>query len=412
MNIQIITANPDIRKFETCTISSLNAPKSFDMFDVNIIDISGKDIWRNDENSYRSINSANDFQSLKEIIKTSHKKVVIVLPQNMNFYYNYGGYPNSKYYKSIKLKDMLPSLTTEIFPLICDLDITKKLLYVNSITEIMNNTFRSAFVFRDGIERLYSVLAKSTGDNKCTVISNNRITITTLNVFESQEKLNAFLIGTGIYKEEKEPIPEWVESYSILDDEEQNKIIDECNEIINKAAERIIEAKAALSDNLEYKSILFENSDSLVNHVFMILEEILNCSLCDFEDIKKEDFLIRFDDVTFIGEIKGVTSNVKYEHVSQVDTNANIYLDRLEESGEKENIKQLLIINPKRNKPLSEREPINQDQINLAERNKSLIITTETLLKLFEKFRNKEVTTETIKDKFINEIGLLDLGVF
>ncbi len=79
------------------------------------------------------------------------------------------------------------------------------------------------------------------------------------------------------------------------------------------------------------------------------------------------------------------------------------------EESPKENIKALLIISHQRQKDLKEREPISKDVISLAERNNSLIIETTTLLKLYERFLNKEIATEYIFNLFKNEIGLLTI---
>ena len=96
-----------------------------------------------------------------------------------------------------------------------------------------------------------------------------------------------------------------------------------------------------LKENLRYKSILYSNGDDLVRVVFEILENILDCDLSKFEDIKKEDFLIKKDNYTFIGEIKGVTSNVKNEHISQVDVHYQKYMDKLNEEKIQERVKEL-----------------------------------------------------------------------
>ena len=45
---------------------------------------------------------------------------------------------------------------------------------------------------------------------------------------------------------------------------------------------------------------------------------------------KKEDFNFEIDDKVFIGEIKGVTSNVKNANVSQLDTHVQNYIDEHE----------------------------------------------------------------------------------
>lgn len=115
---------------------------------------------------------------------------------------------------------------------------------------------------------------------------------------------------------------------------------------------------------------------------------------------------------TFIGEIKGVTSNVKNEHVSQIDLHYSSYMDKLEEQDLHETVKQILIINPFRTKPLGERDPVHTAQIDLAIRNNCLIIETSTLLGIFEKFCGGEITTQKCKNVFASNSGLLRLEEF
>ena len=146
--------------------------------------------------------------------------------------------------------------------------------------------------------------------------------------------------------------------------------------------------------------------------VFDILEKMLAYDLSGFQDEKREDFLIKLPECTFIGEIKGVTSNVKNEHISQIDLHHSSYIDALEEQDIHETVKQILIINPFRTKPLGERDPVHTAQIDLAIRNNCLIIETSTLLRIFEKFCRGEVTTQKCKNVFASNSGLLRLEEF
>ena len=123
--------------------------------------------------------------------------------------------------------------------------------------------------------------------------------------------------------------------------------------------------------------------------------------------------MIKKDGVTFVGEIKGITSNVRSSNISQTETHAKEYAELLEDEGkEKENIKALLIVNPLRNTPIIERKPINDDQRHMAETRDILIITTEVLLALFDKLLNNDVSKEKIVDLFTNKVGVLDKNDF
>ena len=101
-----------------------------------------------------------------------------------------------------------------------------------------------------------------------------------------------------------------------------------------------------------------------------------------------------------------MTPNVKKLNVSQLDVHVQEYLDDNEES---ENIVALLIINHQRNKPISEREKVNEEVIKLAKRNGSLIVETMTILRLFEKYLLKEKTREECIDILVNHTGLLEI---
>ena len=143
--------------------------------------------------------------------------------------------------------------------------------------------------------------------------------------------------------------------------------------------------------------------------VFDILEKLLDCDLSSFVDEKKEDFRIEKESLVFIGEIKGITSNVKNENISQLDVHYQSYLDEIEDEHKQKDVKAILIINPLRNKMLEERDPVNERQIELAKRNGSLIIETVTLLKMFELFTNGVLSSERCLKILEEKTGILSI---
>lgn len=141
--------------------------------------------------------------------------------------------------------------------------------------------------------------------------------------------------------------------------------------------------------------------------VFEILENIFNCNLSDFEDLHDEDFRIKIYDNILIGEIKGVKTNVKNEHVAQVENHRQRYLDKHEEINLK-NTKPVLIINYQREKPPQDRDKIDQRQINLANNYGVLIIDFYSLLKVYEHYVSGNISPENLKNYFISHKGLLN----
>ncbi len=127
-----------------------------------------------------------------------------------------------------------------------------------------------------------------------------------------------------------------------------------------------------------------------------------------FEDVKKEDFCFEILGTTFIGEIKGVNHNVKNENISQLDVHYQSYFDEHEDVSPND-VKALLIMNHQKNKPITNREEVHEQQIKLAERNGSLIIETPVLLKLFEEYLRGNKTREECISLLREAQGLLEL---
>ena len=128
--------------------------------------------------------------------------------------------------------------------------------------------------------------------------------------------------------------------------------------------------------------------------------------------MKKEDFRIEKDNVVFIGEIKGINTNVKNENISQLEIHYQSYLDEIADKLQPTNVHAILIINPLRNRRVEDRDPVSEQQINLARRNGSLIIETKTLLKVFELFLNDKLSSEECVEVFANKTGILKIEDF
>ena len=152
---------------------------------------------------------------------------------------------------------------------------------------------------------------------------------------------------------------------------------------------------------------MYETGDELAKVVMKILDDLLDNDSSKFVDEKKEDFLIKKDNITFVGEIKGISQAISNKNVSQLDVHVQNYFDKINEMNITENIKGLLIINHQRNKKISERNEVHQNQIDLAKRNNALIIETNVLLKLYEKYLKKKINTEDVIKLLSEKNGVL-----
>lgn len=374
----------------------LSSPQNFSDFDVNIIDLQYRDMW-DCFIEQSGIRNWNDLQSIKNIIPFHNKKVIVIFP--MNYYYNYQG----------SLKNQTKKLTDALTKIIVESRHNKlQLLYENTKTVCANSTFEASFSFEGP---LIKTLTQATGNRATSISWSKNCILTTLNLFQENTNLQDYFIAVGLDECKKTPMPKWAEEIEYFDDREQKNIVQDSNNKIQQLKAKIINAEEKLEKNNYYKSILYESGNNLVKVVFDILEKILNCDLSDFKDKFQEDFAIKLDDITFVGEIKGISSNVKSSNITQAVNHMTIYKDGLQESGTEENTKAILIVNSFRDRALSDREPIHDNQIKEANLYSCLIILTKDLLTLFEMFESSLVNVEKIRQNFKEQIGVFNIDL-
>ena len=210
-----------------------------------------------------------------------------------------------------------------------------------------------------------------------------------------------------LIKENKENVPDWMEDVTMFDDVIQREKIKIAEQEIKDQEAKITAANEKLIENERYKSILYTQGDELADVVKDMIEQLFNIDLSEFTDVKKEDFAFKLDDKFVIGEVKGVTSQVTTQHLSQLDNHLTSFSEK--NSVSEDDVIRLLIIDSQRKIPVAERVPVDQQQIDKAE-NKygSLIIVTKEFLKMFEKFKNGDLNREACID-LINQKGILKI---
>lgn len=397
--IQMLTYSGINSAFEgsELVINSIHDAQSLDEFEINIVNLSDESLWRNRSRSGDTINEIQNLKSLAGMIRNSvNTKIIIIFPQNIPYYHYY---INGKYQYVYELKDRIELLTKDIFPVVYSTKDLLFLYYENTKTKVGLREIGASFCFYKGED----ILLKSEKSNKPTAIKWGKIVLTTLDIKDYDDTI-AFLSAIDLLKK-KEAIPEWAKIIKMFDDNAQSSIIEANRLTIQEAEKNIGKAREVLDKNNEYKSILYTQGDELVQVVFEIIEQMFGCDLSNFEDKYDEDFLFQAGGFTFIGEIKGVTPNVKNDNISQIDRHCQNYVEDHEEEDGK--IKGLLIINHQRNKPLQERESVHERQVSLAERYEVLIIETPVLLKLFEKYLSKELSREKWLETVKGATGLL-----
>ena len=386
--------------------NKIASPQSLDSFKINIIDLCDTSIWRFSGSTNTNISIANDFRSLCAMISNTKKsKIVIILPQNLTYIYNTDYSPNIR---QQLLKDMLPQLVQILSQIHSTLKYIN-LVYENTYTNISGTLIEAAFYF-NGEPVMLTLSNKS---KKCTTIVDPdypHIFSTTLNLKTCQDVFN--FLGNIRLISVREGVPTWVENIKMFDDLPQSDVIIENEQIIKDAQNKINIALDVLNRNNQYKSILFTSGEELVSEVLLILQELVGWNLIEFIDKKKEDFSIISSGRHFLGEIKGVNSNVKNEHISQLEVHHQTYLEANGLENSTHNVKALLIIAHQRSKPFTDREPINENQVKLAKKYGSLIVETHTLLKLLEKRKNGQISSEQAENVLFSHEGILKISDF
>ena len=382
-------------------VNNIHDAKSLDDFEINIIDLNDSNMWKCKGTTPTTIDSIADINSLATMIRNSKRtKIVVLFPQNLRYNYNYGSLMyRGDYLNSYELKDVIETLTQKVTRALSYELSEAEILYENTESKIGNMDIKASFYFND---KNGTALINSTSGKKVTCKYKNIIASTLC--LENYDQIMQFLKKIGLISEKQE-VPKWMEEIQMFDDIQQLDLIRENREKIQMAEQEIDKAKKVMDQNSRYKSILYTTGDELVEIVLEILGQLLGYDFSQFEDKKNEDFLAEIGNDVFIGEIKGVNHNVKSENISQLDVHYQGYLDNNDK--QPENVHALLIMNHQKNKPVADREPIYERQINLAIRNGSLIIDTYMLLKLFEKFKQNEINQEECKSILKNNVGIL-----
>ena len=417
MTIQVITSKQNLISDKLVTISNFKNLKALDNYDINIVDLSNELLWYH-KGSYDIglINDTNDLFAVKEMIATTIKsQIIYVYPMNYNYYYCYmynSQNQRTMYNKSMQIKEMINNndCIKYIGKYIYSTDAISHLIFEPTKTRVGDKEYPADFHFVGNIG--LEDATKSVRSEKVTTIKyNNNLYITTLDFCKTIEDINNF-VNSLFFEKVNDETPEWVKEYNFGNDKEERELISKNTEKIEALQKSINDAEKQLELNNRYKSILFTNGNQLVEVVFEILQYILECDLSNFVDEKREDFLIEKDKKIFIGEIKGVSTNVKNPHISQLDVHYQTYIEDMQDDNLIDSVHPILIINPLRTIELSKRDSIHEKQIKLACDRGSLIIETVTLLKIFELYQEKKLTTEQIIKVLTTKTGLLEMSDF
>ncbi|QPH84111.1 hypothetical protein CVT06_02975 [Campylobacter concisus] len=373
------------------TISAFDRPRSFDEFDLNIIDLNSPNLWSFNSEYQKCTEAVYHLKTLKEIMRNSKRGIfIIIMPANIKVSVHY---PECYTNQTVVIKDILKQVDQELSTLALS---NIKLRYEISTTTINERNFYSDFIF-DNVEE--ETIKWSNGGKSTIVKHNERLYSTTLLIKNTTNDLE-ILISFIVSRFKKSDVPDWFNSLEYFDDA---ALKNKRSELLNMYRQ-IKDIDRQIDKNNRFKSILYSNGDELIDVVKGILVDIFKLQDDHFIDVKKEDFRFKFRDINFIVEIKGINTNVKNSNIAQCKKHVTDFLIA-EDTMSPNNVKGLLIINPQRDIDPSKREPIHADQINYAKSEDILIITTLELLKLYQAYTKDKVVSNVCFEVFKNDVG-------
>lgn len=375
----------------SCTISTFEHPKSFDEFDINVIDLNSPNLWSFSPEYQKCTEAVYHLKTLKEIMENSKKSMsIILMPANTKVSLLRSGGLTAQ---TILIKDIIKQINYEL----CELTLSyARLRYEISTTTIDEQDFYSDFVF-DDVD--YETIKRFNGGKSTIIKHNERLYSTTLLIKNTANDLG-ILISFILSRFKKFDVPDWFNSLEYFDDaalkNKRGELLDMYQQIEN--------IDRRINKNNKFKSILYSTGDELVGVVKEILVDIFKLTDSHFTDVKKEDFRFEFEDVNFMVEIKGINTNVKNSNIAQCKKHVT---DLIAEDDTKSpgNVKGLLIVNPQRDIEPGKREPIHANQISYAKSEGILIITTLELLKLYQAYTKDEVVSNKCFETFKNNVG-------
>lgn len=409
--IQIISLNEKLKNTfldnKDIKVNTFSNYQSFDMYDINIINLNSAEIWKCNGSQINGLNIKDDLIPLKQSIKTSNTKTIIVMPMNHTFWYE-KPYYSENFNNNKKLKSLSLLITKLLKDYICDeiLEYT----YDKCKTTINGFTFNADFYFNE-IDKEKILLVSDNG-SKVNTYTDNNIVITTINLFDfgteknAYEKLNTYI--NALYKSEnKELSPSWMDEIKFFDDKLYLDNIEKAKIEIEKFKNEIKENQLKLERNNEIKGILYKTGSELNKEIINILEDILN-QHNEFYDIYEEDYKFISDNTTFIVETKGLNNEVSGQNVTDAFSHLTIYEDKLEKENKKEETKCLFFVASERKKKINERKKINSRQETIAKRNNTLIVDTPTFLNIYEDFLDNKISKDEIIKIFKEQFGVID----
>ena len=394
------------------TIREFGKALAFDAFDLTVIDLQDKYLWKSDYTNDKILQDHANISSIRQMMLQSNKaKCIVVLPQNYSFLYSYGynlethseGYKKKKLLKDF-IKDFAVSPIGELF------SFSLRICFGKSITLVSNKELHSDFSFSMPITSPLKPLLTSNASTISTVLISETLAATTLEI-NTNEDLSAVIDAIFPAVVQSVLIPDWLDEVEYHDETAQRARIKEIDEEMALLDKEKKEIEGVLSNYQDIKSVLCSKDFELEKMTRHLLAKIVEVDE-DFEDCKEEDFRFSYNDTLYLIEIKGSKGGLKRQHISKTYDHVQIKADAMEDEGSTSKLKGVLIFASQIELKPEERDPFPETQITIARKNDIAVLSTETLLRCYEAYIEKRLTSTSFKETLSQTSGLVSLDLF
>ena len=394
------------------TIREFGKALAFGAFDLTVIDLQDKYLWKSDYTNDKILQDHADISSIRQLMLQSNMaKCIVVLPQNYLYSCSYGynsethkmGYMNKK-----PLKDFITVFA--VSPIGELFSFPPRICFGKSITLVSHKELNSDFSFSTPITSPHKPLLTPNASTVSAVLISEALAATTLEI-NNNEELIAVIDAIFPTSAQCARMPVWLDEVNYHDEAAQRARITEINEEMDLLDKEKKEIEGVLSDYQDIKSVLCSKDFELENMTRHLLAKIVEVDE-DFEDCKEEDFRFSYNDTLYLIEIKGSKGGLKRQHVSKTYDHVQIKADAMEDEGNTCKLKGVLIFASQIELKPEERDPFPDTQITIARKNDIAVLSTETLLRCYEAYIEKRLTSATFKETLRQTSGLVSLELF
>lgn len=372
--------------------------EALDAYNLTVVDLQDSHLWQCNYDTTISIDEQNDLNSVASAIEhSSDCKVLILLPQNYTFRYDWSWQGGNDYDfdKSKPLKDIISLVTESVLGRLSSFPIS--LTYGKSKTMINGKCYTSDFSFNTNNMMFQNVIFESMANTITGIQLNDRLFATTLKVSTGAD-LMMLVSALNIFSPEVAELPKWLDEVSYLNETSLRKELSDIESKLNSLEARKSEIENTLYANKQDKAVLCTKDKDLEEKAVAILAKLLEVPNA-FIDVKEEDFRFTTASCIIAFEVKGCVKGLQGRHITKTLHHAQIIQDELEEADERK-VKGVLIVATEIEKPLNEREPFPSRQLDLARINNIGIVSTESLLRLYEAYQEKRLDKEVLVQLF------------